>query len=234
MEKDLLKERLANVHERIEKTCLKIGQDPKNIKLLLATKMVPSEIILKAFELNECLIGENRVQELLQKYDSLLVKEHSTHLIGHLQSNKINKIINKVSCVESVDNIELASKINDKLCEINQTLDILIEVNTSGEKSKYGLSPSEVLSVIEKCSMFPFLKIKGLMTIGSLTENVNEIRKCFRLLKQISEKIKQERFENVSMEVLSMGMSSDFEIAIEEGATEIRLGSIIFGSRSYT
>lgn len=226
-----LKTNLEKIHEKIKLACDRSSRKSSDVKILLATKTVPPDIILQAFSLGELLIGENRVQELVEKYDALKNVEHTTHFIGHLQSNKIKSIIDKVSCIESVDNIKLAEKINAQLQKSNLKMDIFVEVNTSGETSKIGCKPSELLDLLAGISKLPALNVKGLMTIGALTDDTKKVRSCFSLLRELSEKAKSQNIENIIMNELSMGMSDDFELAIEEGATEIRIGSAVFGSR---
>ena len=227
-----LRKNIELIRKRIEKACFSCGRPVSEVALLLATKTIDAHTILKAFQLNALLIGENRVQEIVEKHDLLSQVPHTTHLIGPLQSNKITKVIDKVQCIESIDNFELAKKINNKLLLKNANLNILIEVNTSGEKTKHGCTPDEVINLVMDISQLKYLHIKGLMTIGTLTDDKTEIRRCFKLLKSISQKIENEHFEGVAMDILSMGMSDDFEIAIEEGATEVRIGSSIFGKRT--
>ncbi|MEL3909287.1 MAG: YggS family pyridoxal phosphate-dependent enzyme [Treponemataceae bacterium] len=226
-----IKENILKTKERIELACSKSGRKSEDVKILLATKTRSPETIIKAFDCGIRLIGENRAQELVEKYDALKNYPHENHFIGHLQSNKIKSVIDKVSCIESVDSFKLAEKINNRLVQKNLTMKIFVEVNTSGEESKHGCTPEETLKLIEKISKLSALKITGLMTIGALTDNEKKVRNCFVLLRNLAEKIKDAKIDNVQMQELSMGMSSDFEWAIEEGATEIRLGSTIFGAR---
>ena len=225
-----IKENLEKIRERVAAACLRSGRKTNDVRLLLATKTVPPQIILEAFACKATLIGENRVQELLEKYDALKNVPHENHFIGHLQSNKIKSVIDKVNCIESVDTSELAQKLNARLTEQKTSMNIFIEVNTSGELTKNGCKPADVFTLIEQIAELPALNIRGLMTIGALTEEEKEVRKCFVLLRNIAEKINAQK-TNVRIDELSMGMSSDFEWAIEEGATEIRVGSAVFGFR---
>lgn len=230
---DDIKNNLDIVHARMEKACKSCGRDIKDVRLLMATKTVEPERILKAMGYGELLIGENKVQELTSKYNDLLPINHETHFIGHLQTNKIKDVIKYADCIESVDRLELAEKLSKKLQTENKTMDILIQVNTSAEESKFGCKPEEALSLTEKISQLPFLNIKGLMTIGIFSNDMDKVRSCFKLLNKIKEKIKAKNLDNVSMEVMSMGMTGDLEIAIEEGSTLIRVGTAIFGKRIY-
>lgn len=230
---EILKENLLKVHERINNACNRVGRNPEEVRLLLATKTVEPAVILNAFSLGENLIGENRAQELVAKHDALKNVKHECHFIGALQSNKIKSIIDKVSCIESIYRLSIAEKINKRLVKNNMTMDILLEVNTSNEKSKDGCNPEELLELAGNISELPAIRIRGLMTIGALSEDKKKVRSCFTMLKDLSEKLKSQNLKNVRMDILSMGMSNDFEIAIEEGSTEIRLGSLIFGERKY-
>lgn len=228
---ETIQQNLEHIRERMAVACARSGRKPKDVQLLLATKTVPPQIIMEAFACGATLIGENRVQEVLEKYDALQAVPHESHFIGHLQSNKIKSIIDKVTCIESVDTLELAQKLHNRLHEQSRTMDIFLEVNTSGEVSKYGCHPDAVLSLVEQISQLSALRIRGLMTIGALTDDEKKVRACFALLRLLAEKINAQK-TSVRIHTLSMGMSGDFEWAIEEGATEVRIGSAVFGARS--
>lgn len=222
------------VQQRINRACLKSGRKPQEVKLLLATKTVTPERIKIALEAGYTLIAENRVQELKEKYEVLKDVLHTNHFIGHLQTNKIKEILRyDVSCVQSLDRYDLAEKMHQRLQNQNRTLDVLIQVNTSNEESKFGVQPEGVVDLVKKVAQLNTLKIKGLMTIGLFSDDAEKVRKCFRLLKDIQLQIKDLQIENVAMTELSMGMSGDLEIAIEEGATIVRVGTDIFGKRLY-
>lgn len=225
---------IAEIKERIENACKVAGRNTNEVKLLLATKTVSPEVIKIAFETGETLIGENKVQELRDKYEALKEFSHTKHLIGHLQTNKIKDVLKcDVSCIQSLDRWDLAEKLQQRLEYKNKTMEILVQVNTSYEESKFGLEPKDVVDFVEKVSHLDRLKIKGLMTIGVFSNNEDEIRKCFQRLKNIQQEIMAKNIPNVEMKELSMGMSGDLEIAIQEGATIIRVGSAIFGERIY-
>lgn len=228
-----LSDNLARIHKTIDDTCKKVGRNPLDVKLLMATKTMPADIILQALNAGEVLIGENRVQELIEKYDALSTVPHTTHLIGQLQTNKINKIIGKVACVESVDSFKLAEAMNTRLSAKNEAMDILVEVNTSGEKSKSGCTPAECIDLVGRISELPAVHVKGLMTIGALTDDAAIVRRCFQTLKKLFDTISANKIPGVTMRILSMGMSSDFQTAIEEGSTEVRIGTALFGRRVY-
>lgn len=232
---NIINENLKSVHDRIEKACALSNRYASDIKLLLATKTVAPERIKIALESGEALIGENKVQELRDKYEELRDFDLNIekHFIGYLQTNKIKDVLKYVTCVQSVDRIDLVQKLDKRLLYEGRSLDILIQVNTSYEESKFGVSPEGVIDLIKNTSHYDTLKIKGLMTIGLLSSDKESVRKCFRLLKNIQKQVIEENIKGVDMSVLSMGMSGDFETAIEEGATILRVGSAVFGNRVY-
>lgn len=224
---------LKIIHKRIESACNRIGRDPKEVRLLLATKTVDSERIKFALQQGESLVGENKVQELQQKCEAIAVCNPEVHFIGHLQTNKIKDVIKWASCIESIDRLELAKKLHNRLVFENKTMDVYIQVNTSYEESKFGVSPEKALDLIEEVSQLATINIKGLMTIGLFSSDPEKVRKCFQLLKTIQSEATELNLPRVSLLELSMGMSGDLEIAIEEGATIIRVGTAIFGERIY-
>lgn len=225
---------IAEIKYRIAEACSKTGRNPEEVKLLLATKTVSAEGIKEAFSVGETLMGENKVQELRDKFDDLQEIPHTKHLIGHLQTNKIKDVLKcNVACIQSLDRWDLAEKLQQRLEYEKKTIEVLVQVNTSYEESKFGLNPKEVLGFVEKVATLDRLKIKGLMTIGVFSEDTEKVRKCFQLLKKIQQEIVAQNIPHVEMKELSMGMSGDLEIAIEEGSTIIRVGSAIFGARNY-
>lgn len=227
-------ENLNTVLARIENACLRCGRNPKEVKLLLATKTVTPERIKIALNVGQQLIAENKVQEVKEKFEALQDTPHISHFIGHLQTNKIKDILKYgISCVQSVDRIELAEKLQQKLAERNQQMDVFIQVNTSNEESKFGVTPENALELVKQVAQLPNLKIKGLMTIGLFSSDEEKVRQCFKRLKQIQQDVTQLALPNVDVSELSMGMSGDLEIAIEEGATIVRVGTAIFGKRIY-
>lgn len=233
MSETYIEDRLKQINERIERACETAGRDPREVELLLATKTVPVEKIQKAIAAGGTLIGENKVQELRDK-QPIIGSEHAKwHFIGHLQSNKVRNVLQYVSCIQSVDRLKLGKVLHNQLSKENKKLDILVQVNTSYEDSKFGVAPEEALHLIEQLAHFDSLQIKGLMTIGKFSAEQEEVRKCFRLLKSIQQQAIKENFPGVEMDVLSMGMSGDLEIAVEEGATIVRVGTAIFGERMY-
>ena len=225
---------IAEIKSRMAEACKKAGRTPEEVKLLLATKTVPADRIKLALATGETLIGENKVQELRDKYEELKEVPHTKHFIGHLQTNKIKDILKaEVACIESLDRWDAAEKLQQRLEYEDKTIEVLIQVNTSYEDSKFGLDPSEAVDLVKKVATLDRLKIKGLMTIGLFSAEIEEVRKCFQLLKKIQQEIIAENIPNVEMKELSMGMSGDLETAIEEGSTIIRVGTAIFGKREY-
>nr|WP_315035316.1 YggS family pyridoxal phosphate-dependent enzyme [uncultured Chryseobacterium sp.] len=233
MKEDIINN-LEIIRKRIETSCEKSGRDPKDVKLLLATKTVEPERIRIALENGQTLIAENKVQELKEKYNALKDIFHENHFIGHLQTNKIKDILKyDVTCIQSVDRLDLAEKLHQRLSVENKILEVLIQVNTSNEESKFGVAPNEALELTRKVSGFSTLKVKGLMTIGLFSADSEQVRPCFKILKTLQQQIIQENIPNVEMKELSMGMSGDLETAIEEGATIVRVGTAVFGTRIY-
>ena len=225
---------IALVQQRIANTCERVGRKPEEVKLLLATKTVTPERIKVALNAGYTLIAENKVQELKEKYEALKDTPHTNHFIGHLQTNKIKDILRyEVSCVESVDRLDLAQKLHNRLASEGKEIDIFIQVNTSGEESKFGVAPEAALELTRQVAQLPTLHIRGLMTIGLFSAEQDKVRKCFQLLKRIQQEIIALNLPDVQPHELSMGMSGDLEIAIAEGATIVRVGTAIFGQRIY-
>jgi len=225
---------IKQIQNRISNACLKVDRNKDEIKLLLATKTVDCERIKEAFSCGVTLIAENKVQEIKQKFNCLQEFTHEQHFIGHLQTNKIKEILKyNISCIQTLDRIDLAEKLHNRLLQDNKTINVLIQVNTSNEVSKFGIQPGEAINFIKQIAAFETLKIKGLMTIGLFSSDYKKVRECFKRLKNIQQEVINAKIPNVEMTELSMGMSGDLEIAIEEGATIIRVGTAIFGKRQY-
>ncbi len=224
---------LRTIHNRIQAACKKVGRNPDEVRLLLATKTVDSERIKFALRQGENLIGENKVQELEQKCSAIAVCNPEVHFIGHLQTNKVKDVINWASCIESIDRLKLAEKLHERLLSEKKTIDVYIQVNTSYEESKFGVAPEKAIELIAQVSKLETINIKGLMTIGLFSSEPEKVRKCFRLLKSIQAEAVGLNLPGASFKELSMGMSGDLEIAIEEGATIVRVGTAIFGKRIY-
>lgn len=225
---------IQRIQNRIIVACEKVGRNPDEVKLLLATKTVPVERIKMALQIGQTLIAENKVQELKEKYEGLKDTPHTSHFIGHLQTNKIKDILKyEVSCVQSLDRLDLAEKLHKRLLFENKIIEVFIQVNTSNEDSKFGVQPDKAIELVKQVAQFETLQIKGLMTIGLFSAEAEKVRKCFQLLKSIQQQVIDLQLPTVAMNELSMGMSGDLEIAIEEGATIIRVGTAIFGERQY-
>lgn len=210
--------------------CERAGREPDSVRLLLATKTVEPARIRVAIEAGETLVAENRVQEVRPKFEALEDLRYERHFIGHLQSNKINALVPYISCLETLDRLSLARKLENRLAREGETLEVLIQVNTSGEPTKAGLDPDEVEPFIRTIAGLDALKVRGLMTIG-LNAEPEVARPSLASLREIAGRIREENIEGVAMEELSMGMTGDLEVAIEEGSTIVRVGSAIFGSR---
>lgn len=219
--------------ENIAKAAQRSGRKYEDITFLAATKTVEAEYINYAISLGLNHIGENRVQELLSKYESYDLENTKLHMIGHLQSNKVRQIVDKVDMIESVDSLKLAKEISLQSEKRNISTDILIEVNIGGEESKSGISPDELDELICQISELPAIKVQGLMTIPPICENKQKIFGYFENMRKLFIDISSKKIDNISMNVLSMGMSDDYVEAIESGATLVRIGSALFGARNY-
>ena len=230
---EFIKQNLAEVEEKICAACKRAGRDRSEVTLIAVSKTKPVEMLEACMEQGSTVFGENKVQELCEKYE-VLPKNLHWHMIGHLQRNKVKYITDKVEMIHSVDSLRLAQAISDDAVKKGVNVDILIEVNVGEEDSKFGLKTEETESLVRQVAELPNISIKGLMTIAPYTEVQEENRTIFRTLKQLSVDIERKNIDNVSMNVLSMGMTGDYEVAIEEGATMIRVGTGIFGERDYT
>lgn len=228
---ELIRERLAAVQRRVESATRAAGRDPGDVRLLLATKTVPPEKIRVAIEAGADLVGENRVQEVRPKYEALADLDYERHFIGHLQSNKVNALVPYVSCIESLDRLSLADRLQGRLEREGETREVLIQVNTSGEESKFGIEPADAVEFAREVASRDALRIRGLMTIGLFSEDPEATRPSLSALREAAHRIREAAIEGVEMEELSMGMSGDLEVAIEEGATIVRVGSAVFGER---
>ncbi len=216
--------------ERIRAAAVKAGRDPKDIRLMAVTKTVEPERINEVIHAGCDLLGENRVQEFLEKTESY-DPSAEVHFIGRLQTNKVKYIIDKVSMIESVDSIRLAEEIERRCASIDKTMDILLEVNIANEENKGGFQYEEIWDVLGKIEKFSHLRVRGLMTIGRFGANFEETKQYFRKMHQLFVDIKSKKLDNRYIDILSMGMSSDYELAVAEGATLVRIGRGLFGER---
>lgn len=229
----MLKDQLTLVEDKIQKACERSGRNREDVTLIAVSKTKPIEMLQEAYNLGVRIFGENKVQELTEKYE-LLPKDIQWHLIGHLQTNKVKYIVDKVELIHSVDSLKLAETIEKEAAKKGCIVRILVEVNVAEEESKFGIKVEDVLPFMEKISNFSHIKVEGLMTIAPFVENPEENRMIFSKLRQLSVDINAKNIDNVNVSILSMGMTNDYEVAIEEGATFVRVGTGIFGKRDYS
>lgn len=220
----------AEVKSRMEAACVRAGRDPKEVTLIAVSKTKPVSMLMEAYEAGARTFGENKVQEITEKFPQM-PEDTKFHMIGHLQTNKVGQVIEKAVLIHSVDSVHLAEKIEKEAAKRNMVKEILLEVNVAEEDSKFGLKMEEVIPTLEIIRTFPHVCVKGLMTIAPFVEDAEENRKYFKELYQLYVDIKTKNIDNGTMSVLSMGMTGDYEVAVEEGATMIRVGTGIFGSR---
>lgn len=226
-----LHENFTSVENRIQRACLKAGREASEVRLLPVSKTKPSSMVKEAYSLGYKRFGENRVQEIEEKSVELSHLNIKWCVIGHLQTNKVNKVAKFAHELHSLDSLKLAKALETALQKEGRSMEVLVQVNTSDESQKFGLDVSEVLSFTKELKGFSSLKIKGLMTLALFSKEESLVRPCFIRLRELQERLRQESFESMSWDVLSMGMSQDLEWAIEEGSTEVRVGTDIFGAR---
>ncbi|PKL77434.1 MAG: YggS family pyridoxal phosphate-dependent enzyme [Candidatus Melainabacteria bacterium HGW-Melainabacteria-1] len=225
-------QRLKQVQTRIEAACARADRDPSTVRLILVTKTIGTAQIRAALEQGACLLGENKAQELRDKAPLLVDTPARWHFIGQLQSNKLKDVLPWVEMIHSLDRLSLAEKLNARLEAEGRRLQVLVQVNTSGETSKAGIAPEQALGLISQLGALPALELKGLMTIGLNSPDQAQVRAGFRQLRQLRDQARELPLPDPSLPELSMGMSGDFEMAIAEGATLVRIGSAIFGARN--
>lgn len=230
----MISTQLQQVRENIRQACEKAGRDPKEVTLIAVSKTKPVSMIQEAIEAGQTVFGENKVQELCLKTEALADQKLCWHLIGHLQRNKVKYICDKVALIHSVDSFRLAETIDKEGKKLNRVVPILIEVNVAQEDTKFGVSVEETLPLIQEIAKLSNVVIKGLMTIAPYVENPEENRPVFKKLRELSVDIKKKNMNNVYMDILSMGMTNDYQVAVEEGATMVRVGTGIFGERDYS
>ena len=228
----MLKDQLQEVEKRIQAACDRAGRKREEVTLIAVSKTKPVETLQEAYDLGVRIFGENKVQELTAKYEAL-PKDIHWHMIGHLQTNKVKYIIDKAELIHSVDSLKLAETIEKEAAKHDLIADILVEVNGAEEESKFGMKMEEVIPFVEKVSAFPHVRVRGLMTIAPFVEDPEENRSIFADLHKLYIDIKKKNHDNDTVSVLSMGMTNDYEVAIEEGATMVRVGTGIFGARNY-
>lgn len=227
----MIYENIAQIRQRIDIACRKAGREPASVTLLAVAKTFPSAAIREAVDAGVRDIGENYVQELLKKKEELSEPSIRWHFIGHLQSNKVKYLVDWVSLIHAVDNVGLAGEINKRSAQSGRVVDVLVEVNTTDEASKFGVQPRKTVEFVQSLAGLDHISIKGLMTIGPFLPDPEGSRPMFRQLRLLKDEIARLGQPNVAMRHLSMGMTGDFEVAIAEGATIVRIGTAIFGSR---
>lgn len=226
----MVSDNIAEVRSRVAAACRRSGRDPEEITLIAVSKTKPVGALLEAYQAGVRDFGENKVQEILEKYPQM-PEDTRFHMIGHLQRNKVRQVIDKAVLIHSVDSVRLAEQIEAEAARQNLNIDILLEINVAEENSKYGFSLAEAEAALREISKFEHIHIRGLMTIAPFVENPGENRDIFKKLSKFYVDMSHKNIDNVSMSVLSMGMTGDYEVAVEEGATMIRVGTGIFGIR---
>ncbi len=229
----MLRENLKSVESKIRAACERAGRKREEVTLIAVSKTKPASMLKEAYDLGVRVFGENKVQEIRDKYE-VLPGDIEWHMIGHLQTNKVKYIVDKVKLIHSVDSLKLAETIEKEAEKRNCTADILLEVNVAEEESKFGLKTDEVLPLYDKISQYSHINVRGLMTIAPFVENSEKNRTIFADLHKLYVDIKEKNIDNDTVSILSMGMTNDYEVAIEEGATMIRIGTGIFGARDYS
>lgn len=228
----MIKENLAIVEQNIAEACKAANRKRSDVTLIAVSKTKPVEILQEAYDYGCRDFGENKVQELVEKYECM-PKDIKWHMIGHLQRNKVKYLIGKTYLIHSVDSVRLAEEIHKEALKQNCTVSILVEVNVAGEETKYGTTNEDAIQLVAEISKFSNISIQGLMTIAPYVENAEENRQYFGKLKQLSVDIMNKNIDNVNMNFLSMGMTGDYQVAIQEGASFVRVGTGIFGERQY-
>lgn len=229
----MVTENLSKVEEKIKEACRRAGRDRSEVTLIAVSKTKPEAMIEEAYGVGQRDFGENKVQEICRKKD-LLPEDIRWHMIGHLQRNKVKYIADKVKMIHSVDSWELAQQIEKEAAKHDLVMDVLLEVNVAKEESKWGFSAEDVLDAAEKIGLLPHVRVRGLMTSAPYTENAETNRIYFRELHALYEELQHAGFKGVQADTLSMGMTGDYVVAVEEGATMIRVGTGIFGERDYS
>ncbi|MCG8373238.1 MAG: YggS family pyridoxal phosphate-dependent enzyme [Balneolales bacterium] len=233
MSEDSISSRLKSIQNRVSETCQRIGRDSNAVKVIAVSKTKPNEAILEALSAGQIDFGENKMQELQTKMGEIHSPEVQWHMIGTLQTNKIRHIAHRVNWIHSVGKAKYLNEIEKRAAIHNRIINVLIQVNISGEDQKSGCEISELEHILNHARQFEHIRIKGLMGMATFTDDLEQIRMEFRTLKKASDQHQHLNEGNVDLKELSMGMSGDFEVAIEEGSTMIRVGSSIFGARNY-
>lgn len=228
-----MSERIARIKDRMAQACARVGRDPSEVTLLPVSKTFDDQAIRRAVSLGYKRFGENRTQEIAQKTPLLADCDIQWVVIGQLQTNKAKDVARLAHEVQSLDRLELAEALDRRLQLEGRSIDVLVQVKTSPEETKAGLDPAELMPFLKKLSGFQTLRVRGFMTMAILSEDQSAVRRCFAQLRQLRDQARLEGIAGIELDRLSMGMSGDFELAIEEGSTEVRIGSAIFGARDY-
>lgn len=228
----MLQDNLNEVKKRITEAAARAGRNPDKITLIAVSKTKPAEMVKEIYDAGIREFGENKVQEITTK-SAILPNDINWHMIGHLQRNKVKQVIDKVSLIHSVDSMRLAEMISSEAVKKNITVSILLEVNIANEETKFGFKKDEVIQLFPEIAALPNIFVRGLMTSAPIVDNPEDNRQYFRELHQLCVDLKAKNIDNTSMDYLSMGMTGDYEVAIEEGATHVRVGTAIFGAREY-
>lgn len=228
----MLKDNLVEVEKRILEACQKAGRSRDEVTLIAVSKTKPVEMLQEIYDANVRDFGENKVQEMCDKIE-LLPQDIKWHMIGHLQTNKVKYIVGKTELIHSVDSLRLAQEIQKQAVKKDVIVPILVEVNIAQEESKFGISKEETIQLVKEIALLDHVAIKGLMTIAPFVEDPEDNRCYFKAIKELSVDINNQNIDNVHMDILSMGMTGDYTVAIEEGATMVRVGTGIFGERNY-
>lgn len=233
LSKQEVAQNVSALQEQICQAAAAAGRDPAQVRLMAVTKTVDPELVNAAIDAGITLLGENKAQELCAKYDSYHKDGVEIHFIGHLQTNKVRQIVDKVQMIESMDSLPLAEEINKRCAALNKQMPILIEVNIGREESKSGVLPEDLPALLEEISKLPAVSVRGLMAIPPVCENNEQVSQYFYQIQQLFIDIKQKKYDNINMEILSMGMSGDYQTAIAYGSNVVRIGTAMFGQRNY-
>ncbi|MCR5677424.1 MAG: YggS family pyridoxal phosphate-dependent enzyme [Agathobacter sp.] len=228
----VLQENYNCVLKNIEEACKKSGRDPKDVTLIAVSKTKPLEMLRDVYDGGARHFGENKVQEMCEKMEQM-PEDVNWHMIGHLQTNKVKYIVGKCALIHSVDSLHLAKEIEKQAAKQNCEVPILVEINIANEETKFGINRTEAMNLVKEIAKLPHVKIQGLMTIAPYVEDPEQNRQYFHQIWQLSVDIKNQNIDNVTMDILSMGMTGDYMVAVEEGATLVRVGTGIFGERNY-
>ena len=230
----MIGDRIAEVRSEIRLRCEKVNRDPSEVTLIAVSKTKPLSMILEALECGQTEFGENKVQEMCEKQAQIPERPVHWHLIGHLQSNKVKKAVSVADMIHSVDSLSLAKEIDKYAEKSGKCQDILIEVNVAAEESKFGVTPEEVLPLVKEIALLQNVRLRGFMTVAPYTDDAETNRPYFRRMHDLMVDINRKNIDNISVDVLSMGMSGDYGVAVEEGATHVRVGTYLFGERDYS